>query len=163
MLFGGKIISDNIQLSVIKLDNLNIYHLTSRKKFLEFPIYFVKLWERKEEKMKNKQDECTQILYGIHSTTFEVQSISVYRSGRMLGNRSHTPQQGKDARTEAAIVFNLGHIISITPILHDSADAKKQIEQLQKKAAELKEEASKNTTSSNTAPSTTTSSSSGNP
>ncbi|MBP9871586.1 MAG: hypothetical protein KBC53_08855 [Nitrosomonas sp.] len=117
--------------------------------------------------MKNRQDDCIQILYGINRA-FEVKSVYVYRSGKMTcGFNTHCPQHGNNAQTEAAIVFNLSDILSVPPVLADSEHTQKQIDALQAKADEMKNVAATNATSgsptvSATAPSVNTTTSGNN-
>ncbi|WP_041802343.1 hypothetical protein [Micavibrio aeruginosavorus] len=90
--------------------------------------------------VKKKQDECTNVYYGIHSQTNEVRSVWVTRDGRMSSGltQSHYLMPGRDVRDELIIVFGLSDAVSIAPHMLQSDHAKQVIADLEKKAEQMK-------------------------
>ena len=84
-----------------------------------------------------------ETFFGINPKTFEVESVSRTRGGTLSrwnenGVYSHNIEHGRNAQAEVAIVFGLREIFSVPELLVNSENTKQRVEELRKKAAEMK-------------------------
>jgi hypothetical protein len=90
-------------------------------------------------------EEIIETLYGINPKTFEVETVSLHRGGelRKLGKdvepRTHHVAHARDPKSEVRISFGLTNVFSVPQALVDQESTKKRVEELRKRAAEMKE------------------------
>jgi hypothetical protein len=90
-------------------------------------------------------EEIIETLYGINPKTFEVETVSLNRGGelRKLGKdvepRTHHVAHARDPKSEARIAFGLTNVFSVPQALVDQESTKRRVEELRKRAAEMKE------------------------
>lgn len=94
--------------------------------------------------MAGKQDEIVTEYLGINPTTFEVEGVSEWRSGKLTKSRRDGMSQtshvgpGRNVESEIGIVYGLTDIISYPVWMWDSASVKQQRQELQAKADAMK-------------------------
>jgi hypothetical protein len=97
---------------------------------------------------RQKGEEIIETLYGINPNTFEVETVSLNRgrelrkSGKDVELRTHYVAPGRDPKSEVRITFGLTNVFSVPQALVDQESTKKRVEELRKKAAEMKRAAS---------------------
>ena len=93
---------------------------------------------------KRKGEEIIETLYGINPNTFEVETVSLNRGGelRKTGEdvelRTHYVATGRDPKSEVRITFGLTNVFSVPEALVDQESTKRRVEELRKRAAEMK-------------------------
>jgi hypothetical protein len=87
-------------------------------------------------------EEIIETLYGINSKTFDVETVSLNRGGelRKLGKSGepHHLARGRDPKSEVRIAFGLTNVFSVPQALVDQESTKRRVEELRKRAAEMK-------------------------
>ena len=97
---------------------------------------------------KRKGEEIIETLYGINPNTFEVETVSLNRGGELRKTcedvelRTHYVATGRDPKSEVRITFGLTNVFSVPEALVDQESTKRRVEELRKKAAEMKRAAS---------------------
>jgi hypothetical protein len=89
-------------------------------------------------------EEIIETLYGINPKTFEVETVSLNRSGelRNLGKdveSTHYVAHARDPKSEVRIAFGLTNVFSVPQALVDQETTKRRVEELRKRAAEMRE------------------------
>lgn len=88
--------------------------------------------------------EIIETLYGINPKTFDVETVSLNRGGelRKLGKdvepRTHRMAHARDPKAEVRIAFGLTNVFSVPQALVDQEVTKRRVEELWKRAAEMK-------------------------
>src|SRR6516225_7310426 len=92
------------------------------------------------KRTRPSKDEITSIIFGINPRTFEIESLSRTRAGKLTRSGSadrqsytHQIEHGRDAGGEATTVFRL----------LDGELTKRRLKQMQKKASKMKSKAEK--------------------
>jgi hypothetical protein len=97
---------------------------------------------------RRKGEEIIETLYGINPNTFEVETVSLNRgrelrkSGKDVELRTHYVASGRDPKSEVRITFGLTNVFSVPQSLVDQESTKRRVEELRKRAAEMKRVAS---------------------
>ena len=97
---------------------------------------------------KGKGEEIFETLYGINPNTFEVETVSLSRGGELRKSgkdvelRTHCVAPGRDPKSEVRITFGLTNVFSVPQALVDQESTKRRVEELRKRAAEMKRAAS---------------------
>jgi len=102
------------------------------------------------KRTRPSKDEITSIIFGINPRTFEIESLSRTRAGKLTRSESadcqsytHQIEHGRDAGGEATTVFRLLDVFSVPPLMLDGELTKRRLEQMQKRASEMKSKAEK--------------------
>jgi hypothetical protein len=96
-------------------------------------------------KTRKNNDEITHEFYGINSTTFAVESVSLTRGGTLSkmtldGYRSHIIPAGRYPRSEIMLVFGLVELVEVNLQFEIDEQKKRLVDDLPRKAAAMKAE-----------------------
>ena len=89
-------------------------------------------------------EEIIETLYGINPKTFEVETVSLNRggelrkSGKDVEPRTHYVAHARDPKSEVRIAFGLTNVFSVPQALVEQESTKRRVEELRKKAAEMR-------------------------
>ena len=91
---------------------------------------------------RRESEEIIETLYGINPKTFEVETVSLNRSGELRkrgkGGEPHHVARGRDPKSEVRTAFGLTNVFSVPEALVDQESTKRRVEGLRERAAEMK-------------------------